>query len=504
MGKKVLAVAGCCTLLIVALICGYFYVTNVQAEPADWTGKDRVTVTLTKDGFEPKHIYVSRGTVVTFATSLGVPFWPASDLHPFHTIYPAFDPRKPVPASETWTFTFNKDGHWNYHDHIGLAIGSIVVVPPGEKGNPTFDVLAPCDQKDQSGVKACWKEHIDFAFEKKGIPGAYAEFSNLYVADKKFRNQCHAYAHDLGLLASHTLGDAIPSIPQNAYCGSGFFHGYMEGFLAQHKGNMDQAIAFCKKVGAQISKEQKNTGPQCVHGIGHGMMEYLLSSRPDLSQHLETVLTMGLDACSRTESEDDKFRCASGVYAVFKDWVNIQNLQQAYPHIFSTEEPFVSCKKNKEEWERAACAWEMAKEALILNKYDFKKTFATEIRTAKEWDAGKYLPLILTSSSFLIGETSVEKDDAAIAGTCSSITEPVYKESCIQGLIGGLLFNGEPGNEIPRSAQFCTDASFAENEKTFCANRLITMLKNTYGETAKKAACAVLTPTILDIQELCR
>ncbi len=77
-----------------------------------------VIVELNEDGFTPNEITILRGQSVTWKTTRGKQFWPASNLHPSHTLYPEFDPLNPVPADQTWTFRFDKIGSWIYHDHL--------------------------------------------------------------------------------------------------------------------------------------------------------------------------------------------------------------------------------------------------------------------------------------------------------------------------------------------------------------------------------------------------
>lgn len=75
-------------------------------------------VTLTDDGFQPSEITIHAGQTVTFRTTSGKPFWPASDPHPSHTNYPEFDPKDPIAPDAVWSFAFTKIGTWGYHDHL--------------------------------------------------------------------------------------------------------------------------------------------------------------------------------------------------------------------------------------------------------------------------------------------------------------------------------------------------------------------------------------------------
>jgi plastocyanin len=79
---------------------------------------DPVGIVLTEEGFEPREIHITKGTKVTFTTTRQNQFWPASNLHPSHEIYPEFDPKYPLEPTESWSFVFDKPGVWRFHDHI--------------------------------------------------------------------------------------------------------------------------------------------------------------------------------------------------------------------------------------------------------------------------------------------------------------------------------------------------------------------------------------------------
>lgn len=104
-------------VLIGAGVFAYFSASATE-KVVDLRGQKDVSVVLTDQGFEPRDIRISAGTTVTFTTTRHNQFWPASDPHPVHTIYPAFDPRRPLDPSESWSFTFDTAGQWGFHDHV--------------------------------------------------------------------------------------------------------------------------------------------------------------------------------------------------------------------------------------------------------------------------------------------------------------------------------------------------------------------------------------------------
>jgi len=85
-------------------------------------------VTYLSSGFSPSTLTIKAGDTVTFKNSCSKDVWPASDPHPTHSDYPAFDPGKAIPPGGEWSFTFTKVGTWGYHNHLQPGqIGTIIV-----------------------------------------------------------------------------------------------------------------------------------------------------------------------------------------------------------------------------------------------------------------------------------------------------------------------------------------------------------------------------------------
>ncbi len=79
-------------------------------------------------GYTPSEIKIKKGDTVVFKNNSDKYFWPASDIHPTHGIYPEFDPQDAVPPGDSWTFRFNKQGTWRFHDHLSpYYTGRIIV-----------------------------------------------------------------------------------------------------------------------------------------------------------------------------------------------------------------------------------------------------------------------------------------------------------------------------------------------------------------------------------------
>lgn len=112
-------------LIIVILVVGIFW---WQKPRSDISGRG-VIIKMTEEGFSPLEIKIKPGTTIRFLNKSKYWHWPASDLHPTHTLYPEFDPLKPIGPKEEWDFKFEKNGEWGFHDHLAPYItGKVIVV----------------------------------------------------------------------------------------------------------------------------------------------------------------------------------------------------------------------------------------------------------------------------------------------------------------------------------------------------------------------------------------
>ena len=99
-------------------------------------------IQMTYKGYDPVDLEISVGDSVTFFIVDVDKHWPASDVHPTHSVYPdsdinkcgsneadeIFDACRGLVQGESYSFTFNEVGTWEYHDHLKPSMkGSINV-----------------------------------------------------------------------------------------------------------------------------------------------------------------------------------------------------------------------------------------------------------------------------------------------------------------------------------------------------------------------------------------
>ncbi len=95
-------------------------------------------VTFSDSGYSPSSVTIKKGQKVRFMNNSNRDFWPASAIHPTHSVYPqkslsdclgsSFDACRATPPGGNWEFQFNEVGTWRYHDHLSAnRTGTIVV-----------------------------------------------------------------------------------------------------------------------------------------------------------------------------------------------------------------------------------------------------------------------------------------------------------------------------------------------------------------------------------------
>lgn len=105
---------------------------------ADGTGAYDVLVSFDGERFQPDELTVPKGTRVRFLNESDVDVWPASAVHPTHSIYPehdasnclgsSFDACRRLTRGEYFDFTFGYAGEWRYHDHVKAYKTGVIVV----------------------------------------------------------------------------------------------------------------------------------------------------------------------------------------------------------------------------------------------------------------------------------------------------------------------------------------------------------------------------------------
>lgn len=100
-----------------------------------------VTITYGASGFSPQSVTINKGDTVTWVNQRGGTMWVASDEHPSHTEfdgttraahcaagYTGAKPFDQCGTGASYSFTFDKTGTFDFHDHTAAQFGGTVTV----------------------------------------------------------------------------------------------------------------------------------------------------------------------------------------------------------------------------------------------------------------------------------------------------------------------------------------------------------------------------------------
>ncbi len=434
-------------------------------------------IVLTNKGFEPEHLNIKVGESVVWRTERKVPFWPASNIHPTHKIYPEFDAKKPILPGDTWMFQFNRAGIWKFHDHLAAAFTGVITVV-GEDGIYANEVC-----KDKHSV-SCWESQLMQRLEEKGVDSTFDLMAELYRSEPQFPEHCHGLAHNVGIAAyKHYIRDPKSVLtPKSSYCAMGFYHGFMEGLLLVTR-DIREAKNFCTFVGKELGIEAPDAELQCYHGIGHGAMDMSVTGSKIKDE--SELVTPALHVCEEaSDSPEELYRCASGVFNGIANFYT----SGEYGLSVNMADPLALCR---------------------VQEAKYKDSCYGNLNTILVWIAGKTGDFV-GAGKFI---ENISEPDLALSAmryysnlgnlqflhyanekgldACRKFTSKLIGP-CIEGLVQGYLEHGVPGEEYQGALGLCHMKTMTRAEQKVCLNYALGHLKGFYSSTKSEEICSEL------------
>lgn len=403
-----------------------------------------VVVHVTDEAFEPRSIEVEAGARVVFENVGAEGHWPASDDHPTHEAYSAFDPGEPIEPGAEWGFTFERPGKWGYHDHMNPYLTGEVVVRPGEDraGSDAgglfstigalfanaYETAASVFAPDREGPASTGEardpaekgsgELSEERYKKiEGELAALVREEDPRAALEKVRAEirtddalsrsCHPLVHDVGHAAYEKYGSFGEAMKyQDEVCNSGYLHGIIESHFEQSDDVFADMKTMCAPYppGSYISW-------QCYHGIGHGVMFYTANDLP-----------RSLELCDGLETAFGESNCANGVFME-----NFNADQKLHLSDYLKEsDPFYPCMEQAER-HKATCYLYAPTYYLSLNENDFA--------AALEWCNGAEAGFE-ASCAYGVGMQAMKtnlNDPELVESVCTK-GKPGQRAPCITGM----------------------------------------------------------------------
>ncbi|MBI3486148.1 cupredoxin domain-containing protein [Candidatus Daviesbacteria bacterium] len=446
-------------------------------------------VILKSDGFHPSELTVKKGTTVIFKTSLKKQFWPASNFHPTHELYPEFDPQKPIEPKETWEFKFDKVGEWKFHDHLSPNMkGTIIVLDEnGKKSSLDCTNLKSVDSRTK---QSCWVNQIDSVLSKEGLNSAFKLISELYNNDPDFSKICHDTMHRVGAAAyrEYKQKHAIVLDPSTTFCSFGFYHGFTEA-IAENGGNPNDAIKFCQMVGSQLGKDLPDIILQCHHGLGHGSV---VVDNKLLWENEKAMIEPAKNLCLATSTDSQQlFRCGTGVF----DSISIAYFSKSYGLTMKKDDPFWLCKEQKEEEFKKACYVSLDVALMWMNNRDLAKS-AKYIESISE---DEYAVLAMGSLALPAvnirtqtnEETALKMENYYFTdgrNICNSLQKRL-QSACITSIAYALTVPEGESDNYKKALKFCHQSKLSEDKANDCFRKIMETMAVIYPSDKIQQIC---------------
>lgn len=442
-------------------------------------------IELREDGFHPSRLVIEEGDTVVFASKTGEAFWPASDVHPTHTAYPEFDPREPVPANETWEFTFTEAGTYGFHDHIVSTFEGEIIVERDDGSRVEVD----CSTER---TVQCWERLMLATLNEEGVVSALNEIVHLSETEPLFINDCHGYAHLIGEEAYKLYVEDrnFELTPATALCGYGFYHGFMETLLLT-TGNIEEAREFCKVVDQKLAGQASAASTACYHGTGHGAVD---GSDPTAWGDVEAMMEPGFALCDMlAENDFQMYLCETGVFNA----IEILSADPKYEIAYLREDPFAMC--NKQPLSRREGCYSNMLPILLQNTNNDVAEAAAYINEhmidhdAPAIDGHTVNELTTIGLMFEYIRINGETEGYQERGIEFCRTQPTEDQlACIKGISGGHIKYGEPGVEYVRGLEFCANSLLTAAEEDACYAYLLTHLSSRYTPEKTQEICSTV------------
>jgi hypothetical protein len=178
---------------------------------------------------------------------------------------------------------------------LPVILGGLFLVSKYVSSHTTSSILSTTARSTKNIDAIKEREHWTKRIDEIGAEPAYAEFKTEYASDH-FGVQ-HYVAHIMGEVLYEKEG-----IKGLAICDSTFAFGCYHSFFGRALG--EKNLAILPELNQACLDRYGPLGTGCLHGIGHGLLDYLGQNH----------LAEALNACLSTTQKNPLFGCTSGVF----------------------------------------------------------------------------------------------------------------------------------------------------------------------------------------------
>src|SRR5437867_7350715 len=302
---------------------------------------------------------------------------------------------------------------------LGIVL-LVAVAAAGVLGSHGFTrtrepLRARCPQ-DPRVALGCHEQRYRSMVAEQGVAEAFADLKAGYAADPEMQRLCHAITHAIGQAAVRkysTVAEAF-RYGDNA-CGSGYYHGVMQGFaltLGREK-LLSDLDAVCAGV---PGRERKSLDYfNCVHGLGHAIM----AVRAD-------ELFDALHDCDGLTGSMEQNACVNGV---FMENLIVDGAHGGhYSKYLKPGEPLYPCTAVGAKY-KTECFDMQTSYALGVVRGDFAKVFALCAAVGVPYRAACYQSLGRDAATISLNQVP------GTVARCALGTDREQQANCVVGAV---------------------------------------------------------------------
>lgn len=449
---------------------------------------EEIEIRMVSEGFVPREVIVEQGDNVRFTNEDTRNRWPASDPHPIHDDYPAFDAERVIQPSESWTFQARQSGVWRYHDHrvpnlrgvltvsskrsienvlsarFGRLVNTIHRVrwalqdfqstfglrPMIKEESPDDYVRSQMEICAKFGNRSpCYKEITDL-FLREFKPGEVLAIFKRNEQNKEIFSRCHEVGHYVGRILyrqTKSIKDVYGQC-NIMVCGVGCQHGAAEEYFREQNvsvTNDDQTIG--QFVAIACGKEEDYERPilyhECLHGLGHGLLKYM-----------DMELPRALTLCDALPSDWDKEGCYAGAF--MENSTSATSLDQPSRYV-RDDDPTYPCRILDEKYWKLCYQYQSSYFGEKTG-WDFKKTAELCRMIPTDYQDG-CLNQVATNQAM------ATRDPVATKATCDLLASGSARFVCIEEVVS--TFGGRYIDEPEFMISFCSIVDPADQRACF-------------------------------------
>ena len=277
----------------------------------------------------------------------------------------------------------------------------------------TFHYNCPAGSDPES--LPCLQQHYQTVTYKQGVQTAFAHLKAAYVNDAIVKSDCHQLSHAIGRTAADMYKNVDDAYAQgDNFCWSGYYHGVMESIVSKIGAHnlTTQLPNICAHIKAQ--KPYSFYHYNCVHGLGHGIMDVTGSD-----------LFASLKLCDTVGNSWENQSCYGGVF--MENEMDEVNANHSTKYL-KADQPMYPCTAVADQYKQQ-CYLMQTSHALRAINYNFSTVFYECAGIESQYVDTCYQSLGRDASG------STNSDVARTKATCMLGATTDAQSNCIVGAV---------------------------------------------------------------------